>query len=1423
MNGSANNDRPGMTLPDFMTNIDGVLTAERTRLNLRGLFENMSALSVVTRLEELLPHLARILADSVGVQQCSVYLYNQDLSATSAHLRWGYSPQQMETLRQTDNLSSPLMFASERHVIVERSILQRVAGSGDNNLLPRHPAWYDAGWRGDIMVPFIWNDHVEGMAYLWLPEGQERFHPVQIEIAEGVARQAAGTINHLRVLDAERSARRQTEMLLQLSRTLNSSHSLDEIYLALAQSVRSTVGTDAVSIVVEHHDGTQPDDGFLPMRRAAALGMTDDELAVRDEILRESVRLRSTIDQLVRKRSEPAIVHDLQNVVLEPRLRENIRQHGVTELLAAPIFVSGNLHGVLYSWSRHAAVPLAHDHLAIVDTMTRHAAASIERLSLIELERRQREMTEALLDVNRALGGSEDSVELVQIATRAVREILHADLASAFIFGPGDGDTAALFTDGATGHELVLLTVDARIPTETIPVEIELAHNPRVYPIHDFAEVFGAPLDGFPQYLAQLGVERAVAVPVVSRQETLGVIYAWYRTPAGTFRQADLQAVGAVAIELAAGLDRSALIQSERIERNRAETLFSFSRILNQSIEVEAVCGSILATLGALFPGALVSLALDGEDHHPNGTGSLDCPAADTDEFRDLLAGIQAHPVPEHRQIGEYDVIASPLSVGPDVLGSVILAQASPGTFSSEDRDLLAGLAPQAANAIRRARLFTIADRHISELTLLHEVGRTIATRSSLTDIFGYIADAIREVVNYTTGIIALECSDSEHLEVVTIWGDLPAQREGTRVPVGGSILGAVYRSQKPVVVDDVDSHPQAWSARTAVWKSIVCVPLMSGTTAIGSMLLGHRETGFFSGEDVRLVSLLAGQAGAAIYQARESERRRDLYRAGVEALAAAVDAKDSYIHSHSRQVSELCRKTAETLGLPSEEVEQIALAGLLHDVGKIGIPDQILTKPGRLDAQERLVMITHSTLGERIVAAHPALAPMARLVRHHHEWHNGSGYPDGLRGDEVPLGSAIIAVADAFGSMTSSRPYRRPLSFDVARKELLKWSGIQFHPSVVDAFLVSIDDTGDSSVTLPFEPVMALQPIQSVDIVAPRILGQIATEISHLTELYPFLDRVQQIICDELKYDDVHILLTDETEGDLVLAASTTRSELVGRYRIRQGEGISGTAMLSREVINCGDVDADPRARLSDMGSSSILAVPLIVEDVVIGLLGSGSPEPHRFDDRDVSLMIAIAGQIAPTIRVAQLHDQAKRAATTDGLTGVMNHRAFYQRLEGMLGELDLWDEELHLLIVDVIGLKAVNDVHGHLAGDRALRSIASALKSRVRIEDEVARYGGDEFVVIVRGTPRGGLLELVERLSAPVSFMLESGYGMDVRLRCGFATAHSSEERSTELVARADAGLYAQVSPTERIDLMDDDYPTIQTDRFDLPERGV
>ncbi|MEO8252728.1 MAG: HD-GYP domain-containing protein, partial [Chloroflexota bacterium] len=184
----------------------------------------------------------------------------------------------------------------------------------------------------------------------------------------------------------------------------------------------------------------------------------------------------------------------------------------------------------------------------------------------------------------------------------------------------------------------------------------------------------------------------------------------------------------------------------------------------------------------------------------------------------------------------------------------------------------------------------------------------------------------------------------------------------------------------------------------------------------------------------------------------------RELFEQTIGALANAVDARDRYTRGHSNRVSRIAEAMCRVMGLPETEIEIIKWAGLLHDVGKIGIRDNILLKEGPLDKEERVLMNQHPTIGAEIVAPARQLTNEAPLILTHHEWFNGSGYPSGVEAFDIPRGARILGVADAYEAMTSARPYRKtPLSHEIAIGELRKYSGIQFDPEIVP-ILIGLD-----------------------------------------------------------------------------------------------------------------------------------------------------------------------------------------------------------------------------------------------------------------------------------------------------------------------------------------------------------------------------
>ncbi len=215
-----------------------------------------------------------------------------------------------------------------------------------------------------------------------------------------------------------------------------------------------------------------------------------------------------------------------------------------------------------------------------------------------------------------------------------------------------------------------------------------------------------------------------------------------------------------------------------------------------------------------------------------------------------------------------------------------------------------------------------------------------------------------------------------------------------------------------------------------------------------------------FSNLDLEIINVLSSQASISIENVRLYHNIRDNYLKTIRAFALAVEAKDEYTHGHSENVMKYTMILAKHLGLPDHELELVKYAGLLHDIGKIGISEAILNKADRLTTQEFDEIKKHPELGAKIIADVPFLKSLVPLVLYHHEFYCGGGYPTGISGSDIPFGARILSVADAYEAMTSNRPYRKALSQDIASGILEKERGRQFDPIIVDAFMEIIRST---------------------------------------------------------------------------------------------------------------------------------------------------------------------------------------------------------------------------------------------------------------------------------------------------------------------------------------------------------------------------
>ncbi len=277
--------------------------------------------------------------------------------------------------------------------------------------------------------------------------------------------------------------------------------------------------------------------------------------------------------------------------------------------------------------------------------------------------------------------------------------------------------------------------------------------------------------------------------------------------------------------------------------------------------------------------------------------------------------------------------------------------------------------------------------------------------------------------------------------------------------PGAAGLIGRCLRDRRPVIVRDVSEEPDyCVTDETGDVRSELVVPLWMGDELVGAVNLEEVTTGAFDEDDARLVRTIADQIGSALRSATLFERLQSAYLGTAEALAVALDAKDSYTANHSRAVVEQAGRVGTELGLSQVELQTLRLAAIFHDIGKLAVPEAILSKRGQLTDAERVEIERHAVVGERILVPVDFLADVLPLVRHEHERWDGRGYPDGLSGEAIPLGSRIILVCDAYDAMVSDRPYRAALSPVQAREELVRGAGTQFDERVVGVLLALIE-----------------------------------------------------------------------------------------------------------------------------------------------------------------------------------------------------------------------------------------------------------------------------------------------------------------------------------------------------------------------------
>jgi diguanylate cyclase (GGDEF)-like protein len=405
----------------------------------------------------------------------------------------------------------------------------------------------------------------------------------------------------------------------------------------------------------------------------------------------------------------------------------------------------------------------------------------------------------------------------------------------------------------------------------------------------------------------------------------------------------------------------------------------------------------------------------------------------------------------------EESLLAVPLRYGSRVVGVIVVSKLGLNQFDEDDVRLLEVLAGHAAVAVENASLYEAARREAESATSLLEFGRELATLVELDDIAARVTELSAEIIGSRNTSFYLETA-----------GELMLQGEHGHSPETAAELAA---RQYPA--DALEVRPDPYIAEPRDYEPVVGeAPVRGGRYAVAPFDVDGRkgclvalvDRDDFGERELALLGGLAQQAKLAIANASSYEGLERTFVSTVEALANALEANDEYTSTHARWITDLSLRVGRELGLEERALKCLELGALLHDIGKIGIPSDVLAKPGRLTAVERKVVETHPELGERIIAPIDRLQVVRPIVRHCHERWDGRGYPDGIAGEEIPLESRIIFVCDAYHAMTTDRPYRRALSHREAVRRLADGAGSQFDPHVVEVALGVLEQLRDES-----------------------------------------------------------------------------------------------------------------------------------------------------------------------------------------------------------------------------------------------------------------------------------------------------------------------------------------------------------------------
>jgi diguanylate cyclase (GGDEF)-like protein/putative nucleotidyltransferase with HDIG domain len=557
--------------------------------------------------------------------------------------------------------------------------------------------------------------------------------------------------------------------------------------------------------------------------------------------------------------------------------------------------------------------------------------------------------------------------------------------------------------------------------------------------------------------------------------------------------------------------------------------------------------------------------------------------------------------------------------------------------------------------------------------------------------------------------------------------------------------------------------------------------------------------------------------------QRRHVEEMAEIHMNTIESLAIAIDAKDQTTHGHVRRTQIYAKEMGRLFDVSEKELQALHAGALLHDIGKLAVPEYILNKPGKLTEAEFAKMKIHPTVGGDILKRVNFPYPVEDIVRYHHEKWDGSGYPKGLKSEGIPLVARIISVVDFYDATRCDRPYRKGMKREESLALLRSMVGTAFDPKVVEIFSEHVEEfdslinSQDIQEQVASTAIVDNQTSTKPDAgLAPDVLGvageasgfrsiseaqrevfalhEIAQTIGSSLNLSDTVTLVANKLRAIVPFDTCVIYLVDERSGKAIAVHVIGEEvELFNRRRINIGDGITGWVIANaRSMCN-----ASPELDLVGVPDEvvkrfrGVLVSPLTREDGAFGAIALYSQSRTSFTVEHVRLLESVCQHASSALNNALTYERTRESALVDPLTELPNARGFYMMLEQRIAECQRMNKEpLSLVCMDIDDFKVVNDKYGHSIGDRLLASVAGVVRRELRQMDILTRYAGDEFVAIMPMASSKMAVSIGERMRSAIEeelFSVRAGTVVGLGVSLGVACFPEDGETSEELLTTA------------------------------------